>query len=144
MAVIKIEDLGKELEFTIVSEGWNLYALSDGTLLKIRPIIVKVFATGQTAPTGQPAFGFASVNVASATVPNELKKPSSEAEDVMTPVEFKPVKEVWNAFTVGGKFNLKVKLIVTKVVRTSKVNQFGEPIYNVKSDNIADVEPLQP
>jgi hypothetical protein len=143
MEIKKIDDLGKELDFTIVSEEWNRYNLSDGSVLKIRPIVVKIFETEQKTPTGEPVFGFASLNVASVTVPDELKKPSKGEENIETPVEFEPVKEIWNTFTLEERFNLKVKLVVSRVTRTSKVNQFGEPIYFVKSNNISDAESIK-
>jgi hypothetical protein len=139
----KIIDLGKELDFDIVSEEWNHYTLSDGSVLRIRPIVVKIFRTEKKKPSGEPVFGFAALNIASVKVPNELRKASSEEEEKQTPIDFEPVKEVWNIFTLEGGFNLKVKLVVSRVTRTAKVNEFGEPIYIIKSDNISDVEPLK-
>ena len=132
--------LGTELEFTIESEDWNQYRLADGSVLRIRPIVFKVFESPQRTLAGDPVYGFAATNVTTVRVPNELKQDVAEDEDIRVPVEFEPEKEVWNTYHLEGKVDLKVKLVVSKVIRTSKKNQFHEPIYIVKSGNVADAE----
>jgi len=63
-----------ELEFEIIEEKWNIYKLSDGSVLKIRPIVVKVFKSNRKTPDGQDLYGFGGQNIVSAKVPKSLKK----------------------------------------------------------------------
>ncbi|MHA1137257.1 MAG: hypothetical protein ACTSSE_12295 [Candidatus Thorarchaeota archaeon] len=144
MEIQKIGNDVTELNFDPITEGWNVYKLSDGSTLNIRPIIFKVYHTHQLTIEGAPILGFAASNIVSARVPDILKKtPITEGEppsEERIPVDFNVIREIWNEFDVEGGFKLKVKLVVSRVVRSSKVNPFGEPIYIVSSGNVADVQ----
>lgn len=147
MIQVEIQKTGEdatELDFEPVREGWNHYRLSDGSLLRIRPIVFKVFHSQQMTIEGKPLIGYAASNVISVRVPDELKKnklpegePTSEEK---TPIEFETIQEIWNEFKCEGDMKLRVKLVMSRVIRTSKFNSFGEPIYVVSSGNVADVQ----
>ncbi len=142
MEIRRIGEHAKELDFEIISEGWNVYALSDDSVLRIRPVVFKVLETHQLRLDGTPVRGFAASNVVSVRVPESLKQGSTaQGEttiDQKTPVDFRAVRKVWNEYAVEGGLTLRVKLVVTRIVRSSKFNTFGEPVYLVSSDNVAD------
>lgn len=56
-------------------------------------------------------------------------------------IAFNEKKERWNEYLLDDGTILKMKLIVTKVVKTEEFNKQNEPIYSVQSQNIirADV-----
>lgn len=64
-------DLTKEVDFSIVKEDWTRYKLSDGAVLRVRILNVKVIRVGMSE-LGTPVFGGASQNLLSAIVPKGL------------------------------------------------------------------------
>lgn len=63
-----------EVEFEILREEWNEYKVKDGTILKFKPIIMKIFRTDVYNEDNEPIYTIRSQNVASAKVPPKLKK----------------------------------------------------------------------
>jgi hypothetical protein len=51
-------------------------------------------------------------------------------------VDFAPLREDWNEYSLADGTRLKMKIVITKVFRTEKYNPQGEPIYLVNSTNI--------
>jgi hypothetical protein len=43
----------KELDFKIIKEDWFVYKLKDGSILKVKPVLVRVFETDQVDPEGK-------------------------------------------------------------------------------------------
>jgi len=144
MEIRKITEGLRELDFEPVSEGWNVYELSDGSILRIRPIVFKVLENRQLTVDGKTARGFAATNIVSARVLESLRQGGSVREEPTSeekkPIEFKAIQEIWNEYAVQSGLILKVKLVVSAVVRTSKFNQFGEPVYIVSSESVADFQ----
>lgn len=146
---VKAMDIGppdpknlQEMDFDIVKEEWNAYRLSDGTILRIRPIVIKIFLSEETTPSGKRAMGFVANNVVAARVPKELMRATEDAgeEHESVRVDFEPIKEVWNEFKLKDGSTMRVKLVVSRVLRTSDYNKFGEPVYIATSTNIADLQ----
>jgi len=133
-----------EVPFEVVSENWNVYDLADGTILKIRPIVVKVFNIDQPAPNK--GFAIASQNVLVVNAPKGLRgKPSVSTREDMEKLQkvavgFTAKAEPWNVYKVN-KITLKVRMIVTDVKKTEGgFDRFGQPLYFVKSDSIMHTE----
>jgi len=51
-------------------------------------------------------------------------------------VDFEPLAERWNEYRLSDGTLVKMKLVVSKVVRLEKWNEQGEPIYLVQSTNV--------
>ena len=51
-------------------------------------------------------------------------------------VEFEPLAERWNEYRLSDGTLLKMKLVVTRVIRLDVYNEQGEPIYLVNSNNV--------
>jgi hypothetical protein len=76
-----------ELEFKVKSEPWTTIEVEDGTTLRMRLNVGKVFRLEQyDQMTGEPAYFVSSKNDISTQVPNKLKKfqtfPAKSDQDV--------------------------------------------------------------
>ena len=71
---------GKQVQATPVDvnhsgEKWNEYLLEDGTVLKMKLVLKKVFKVdGEYDDEGNPVYVMQSTNVTSISAPNDLKK----------------------------------------------------------------------
>ena len=65
---------GEEIEFEIEREGFNVYILQDGTKMKMKTVVSKIVRLEAYKPDGEPLYLINSANVATADVPNRLKK----------------------------------------------------------------------
>lgn len=71
---------GRQVQATPVdvnhsSEKWNEYLLEDGTVLKMKLVLKKVFKVdGEFDEEGNPVYVMQSTNVTSISAPNDLKK----------------------------------------------------------------------
>lgn len=64
-----------DIDFSVVSEGWNEYTLSDGTRMKIKLVVHGVVRTEDHDPmTGDPVYAVKTQNVLHVMAPEELKK----------------------------------------------------------------------
>ncbi len=65
---------GEEVEFEPLAERWNEYRLSDGTLLKMKMAITKIFRLDKYNDVGEPIYLVSSNTLLSASVRPELMK----------------------------------------------------------------------
>jgi len=63
----------KELEFKVIKEDWFVYKLKDGSILKVKPVLVRVFETDQVGPDGQKVLAIMGQNVVGVRSPENLK-----------------------------------------------------------------------
>ncbi|MEM2384766.1 MAG: hypothetical protein QXT06_06035 [Candidatus Bathyarchaeia archaeon] len=130
----------EELDFKIINEDWFVYKLKDGSILKVRPIIVGIFKTDQKDPeTGKPILAFKGQTIAVVKSPENLKgKPTlplpPPPEALKLPKEEveieKIINEPWNHYEVKDIGILKQKLILMKVYKIKgKYDGEGNPYY---------------
>jgi len=132
----------KEVPFEPVQEPWNEYRLKDGSLLRVRLIVVKFFDTGEIDPSsGCPRYVVAYRNILSVVseergsprpAPADLSKiPDSDKEEVE--VE-EILKEDWNIYHVDGVYEHRAKPVIVAVYRLKGYfDPAGYPIYNVET-----------
>lgn len=65
---------GVDVNFKVKKEEWNEYELEDGTILKFKSVVTKIVRTEEYNEQNEPIYSINSQNVASAKIPNELKK----------------------------------------------------------------------
>lgn len=65
---------GEEIEFEVEREGWNVYILHDGTRMKIKTVVSSAIRLDAYKPDGEPIYIMQSSNVATADVPENLKR----------------------------------------------------------------------
>lgn len=68
------EIMGEEVEFETEKEAWNSYILHDGTRLKLKSVVSSIIRLDMHKPDGDPVYYVNSSNIASADVPDNLKK----------------------------------------------------------------------
>lgn len=139
----------EEMDFTIEKEGWNIYELSDGTTLKVRAIVLRVFKTKPPSPAKGEGFGIEAHIVVVAKAPSDKKKaaqtqppaPGSIEKATKTKVGYTEKGEFWNTYLLPDNRRLKLRLVVTSVARVEGFyDMFGNPVYVVASDNITASE----
>jgi hypothetical protein len=135
----------EEVDFEVFRENWSRYSLRDGVLLRIRTPVLKIFRAKQKDQFGRVGFITSGANLIDVICPTHLKgKPSADlrvsAADIISEVEFDPIKEEWAEYLLKDGTKIKVKPVVTKVSKTSKYSQFGDPVYVVDSQSLMKVE----
>lgn len=60
-----------------------------------------------------------------------------EAEDM----EFQTVREDWNEYAVEDGYSVRIKLVVSSILKTGERDAQGSPVYVVQSTNIVKVLP---
>lgn len=59
-------------------------------------------------------------------------------------LDFEPLKESWNEYRCEDGSYVKLKVVVSKIVRLEKTNPQGEPVYQIMSTNVVAATPPQP
>lgn len=140
----------KEVDFVVLKEDYSRFILiADGTILKAKAVVKKIFFHPQKTPEGYPAsMAVDTTNIISSIVPPSSKRqPSPEPwnpqRDRGEEVEFNEQKiEVQEYMTPDG-FRVTVKPVLTKVLKYSKFNEFGEPIYGLTMQAITNIEKIE-
>jgi len=137
----------RELEFKILKEDWFVYKLVDGTILKIKPVLIKVLETDQINPdTGKKIYEFEGTNIVFVKSPENLKgvptlplPPPPEAlklEKEEVDIE-ETIQEPWNLYELENGEKIKQKLIVASIYRIkNKYSRDGNPYYVVQSQMV--------
>ena len=60
-----------------------------------------------------------------------------EAEDM----EFQTAKEDWSEYRIEDGFSVRIKLVVSSILKTGERDPQGNPVYIVQSTNIVKVLP---
>jgi hypothetical protein len=147
-AIIEWEDL----DFEPVSEGWNRYMVEDGTLLKIRFVLLKIrrkVTLGPPAPIPyglpqEPNFNTNSTNLLAVIAPNKLKgspvqnfvppPPEQLAKIPKEVLDFTTYAEPWNTYRLKDGQVIKIKLNVSAIARFKDLyDGNGDPFYLVHS-----------
>jgi len=126
------------IDFETSKEVWNEYKLEDGTIIKLKFILIKIikentkYSLNSQMVTGAipspDLIGTPSQGIYS---PQELEK-SIEKKDL----QFETVKEDWNIYELNDGSKLSVKPILVSVSRTNRYDQQGEPIYATQTQQI--------
>jgi len=53
-------------------------------------------------------------------------------------INFKSEKEDWNEYILEDGTKLKLKVVVSKIIRTDVIDKSGDPVYAVGSTNVVD------
>lgn len=122
----------EELEVKKLNEFWNYYDLDDGSILKIKTILISVYNEGKDTH-GTLCVNLQTVNVVGAKPPKEPIEQLTEIKEL----GFKENKEInnnpWNEYTLEDNFVLMIKPSIAQVDRTGVLDPRGIPIYNIQS-----------
>ncbi|MEM3637066.1 MAG: hypothetical protein QXX17_05110 [Conexivisphaerales archaeon] len=138
-----------EMDFLVLKEDYSRYLLSDGTILKAKIVVRKIFKSLDMTAQGYPfAVTFDGFNAVNVIVPKHLKhRPSTEPldikKDIGEEVEFQPQEEKWQEYiTATEGLKVLIKPVVTKVIRYKKYDMYGDPIYTVNIQSITNLEKI--
>lgn len=147
-----LPNTGTFVDFEIKREGWNLYKIEDGTLLRARVIlagiqmekeledVVKQLRPGQKLKLG---FRVNPRTIFGVESPPELKgepdfktHTNAELKSSITnaDMDFETMRAVWNLYELENGATLKARLSVVTVNKTSKFDSMGVPVYFVDSN----------
>jgi len=145
----------RELNFRTIKEDWMNIKLEDGTVIRFKSVLVRVFETGEHDPiTGEPIYRVEGQNIVVARSPDKLKGPPSdfipplpELVREKKPVEVKIEKitgDEWNEYELENGGRIKTRTIIAKVLRVDGYyDSYGNPIYIVRSHMVATSSPVR-
>jgi hypothetical protein len=143
----------KEIDFEPEKETWNIYELSDKSVIKIRTILFRLMRGIKpvslqtiTAPPEAKALEFQAKfqNILAVTKssPTLMGKPTAPVapEELLkmdkVEVSYTPYQEDWNIYRLPDGTKLKVKLVVSSVFRIKgRFDELGYPMYLINSTN---------
>ncbi|MEM0350437.1 MAG: hypothetical protein QXR27_05230 [Archaeoglobaceae archaeon] len=137
----------RELDFRARKEDWMNVFLEDGTVIRFKSILTRVFDTGQKDVFGEPIYRIDSQNIVVARAPDELKGQPSEfippiheivKKKKPTIVRVKAiVGDDWNEYELEDGSIIKTRTIITKVLRLDGYfDSYGNPVYIVQSQMV--------
>jgi hypothetical protein len=137
---------------TIEREGWNVYGLEDGTILKVSQLLMNVGApSGPGLAPSERSMELTNVFVA-LSVPSRLRGLPSRQQYSQTELasavvqrnlRFVKTKEVANEYVTASGERFELSLVLADVSRTNKFDATGNPVYLVNTQsNIQQVVPV--
>ena len=136
----------EEIDFVVLNEDYSRFLVHDGTIIRAKVVVKKIFFATQKTPEGYPAgISLDSINVVAAIVPpGNRGQPSVEPFDVTREKgeekKFEEQETRTQEYMTTNGFKISVKPVVTKVFRYQKYNNYGEPIYNVIMQAITNID----
>lgn len=151
----------RELTFKIIREEWWKLHLEDGSIIRVKPVLVRCLESDQQDPiTGKTILGFESQNVLAVSSPDKLKgTPSPSLPDPPTALRSADKEEVkvvkveeplgepysgWNLYEIveTGE-RVKAKLVPVAVYRIKGYfDRYGNPYYVVQSSIVWGSRPM--
>lgn len=58
-------------------------------------------------------------------------------------LDFEPLKESWNEYRCEDGSYVKLKVVVSRIIRLEKMNEQGEPVYQIVSTSVVAATPPQ-
>jgi hypothetical protein len=137
----------RELDFKTIREEWVHVHLEDGTVIRFKSVLTRVFDTGQRDPIGEVIYRIDSQNVVVARAPDELKGQPSEfippiheiaKKKKPTAVKIRAiVGDEWNEYELEDGSRIRIKTVITKVLRLDGYfDAYGNPIYVIQSQMV--------
>jgi hypothetical protein len=108
--------------------------LEDGSLLRLKNPVLKVFKSSENDQHGLPIYRLGGTSLMSTIVPKELhgkpsEKEETDSKDILCEMKFSVICEDWCDYKASDGIILKSKTEVTKIVKSKKFNKDGEPMY---------------
>lgn len=119
------------------NEGWSTYKLVDGTILKVRNVIIKALRLSSFDQQGNPIYNLNALTI-SGVVPTKsvLGKQSApftqeelSASIIDPDIKFEAIQEPWNKYVLTDGTEIEIKTVLGTVSKTNKYGPYGEPIY---------------
>jgi hypothetical protein len=139
------------VDFEVIREGWNRYRLEDGSILKVKFILInaiteknfaKIIKKTKPGKAQKVDFAIQPETVFGIEAPMNLRgepdtKKYTETEllssIVKKDIDFEAITETWNIYKLKNGLTLKVRNSPINVSRTSKFDERGLPLYVIES-----------
>lgn len=132
-----------EIDYEVEKEDWNVYELSDGSILRLRSVLIKL-AAPKGSPVNPPvmAGGFQTLQAVKAH--QRMKGPPAKSQYSIqelekmrkTDVGFTTTRENWNEYRLSDGTRIRVKLNLGTVHRVEGLyDNFGDPVYLTTTTN---------
>ena len=141
-----IENTIKEygyLSFQTKKEDWSEYKLSDGTIIKIKIVPLKLLKIDKNRPVNSAVLlatfspsEFRGEPTPPPTNDDEMKEALKEID-----MKFEKINEPWNEYEVEGDITLFVKAVATSISSTKLYDPAGEPVYFVSHQVLTKKNP---
>ena len=139
--------LVKELDFKVIKEEWLTIKLKDNSIIKFKPILMRVFETDAKDPSrDEPMLAVEGQNILSVRSPEDQRgKPSEHIppspEALKMPKEEVEVIETtdpsWNLYELESGKRIKTKNVITNIYKIKDVfDRYGNPYYVVMSQMV--------
>ena len=148
----QIEDMGYE-DFKIEREDWNIYKLSDGAILKLRQVLLKVRMAQGVDPSQQSLSFESSPLLMAVLAPSDMMGTPSTGQYgqeelsesiVERDVTYETIQETSNEYVTEGGMRVVLQLASPAIAKTDKFDASGVPIYIVNvQTNIQVLKPAQ-
>lgn len=147
MEVPKADEF-EEVDFVVENEPWNVYALEDGAILRMKTVLIKVVRLLRADDLRKP-FGAETQNIAVVKAPQGYEYLGTQSNRVYSQqelndapfvdVNYKILNEDWNSYRLEDDSQLKVKTVVAKIRRlTNLFDRHGIPMYLVDSSSVVN------
>jgi len=145
----------QELDFRTIREEWINIQLEDGTVIRFKTVLVRVFETGEIDPiTGEPKYAVEGQNIVVVRAPDELKgEPSDFIPPIQEIVKKKKPTEIkikgitgdeWNEYELETGKKIRAKPVIIKVLRIDDYyDRHGNPLYIVQSQTVVTSSPVR-
>lgn len=129
--------MNEEIEFDVITEPWNVMKIDDGTNIKFKIVLIRVYKQG-IDQLGNVNFGFQTGAVLGAKPPDELigKKDIEKIEDI----GFSVTEEKWSEYKLKTSETLLIKPVPQQVNRSNMLDPLGQPFYAVNLQPVAKIK----
>ncbi len=141
-------DQFQEVDFEVENEPWNVYAVEDGAIVRMKSVLIKVVRLLKPIDPSIP-FGAETQNIAAVRVPLGYKYLGTQSDRIYSQEElnkapsidmkYEVLKEDWNLYRLQDDSQLKVKTVVARIRRiTNLFDKHGIPMYLVDSSSVVN------
>lgn len=134
MDVIIMKDV-HEIEIIEDKENWNYYKIADGTVIKLKFVLLRLFAKENGSSLPKDYALNATPVMCTITPPDIVSSNLGEAFDLSFDVQ----KETWSEYKLANGCTFFLKPTIIQVDRTNNKDPAGAPIYNIQSQPIPKI-----
>lgn len=143
-----------ELDFKVIEEKWSTIKVADGTTIRFKPVLVRVFDTDvQDKATGETIYVYEGHIVVAVRSPENLHGPPSDSMPTPTEALKMPKEEVeiiemidpsWNWYELENGKRIKSKPVITHIFKIKDIyDRYKNPYYVVRSQMVTGSSPLR-
>ena len=138
-------------DFEIMNEHFSRWELKDGTILKIKIVLSRLFFSNTMDLDGYPSnYIFQADDIMTAIIPIELRnsekstkrKPLDQNEDMGEDIEFKEIRVEEQSYMTSSGYKFTIRPILDRVRKFKTYTHLGEPTYSADFQGITNIEKM--